>query len=133
MLSTKEQRREVSDYLYDHADEKDIYMKKNCVNAEHVHALIDLPVDRAVKDVAQLLKGSSSHWINKNDVSGGKFAWSTGYAAFSVSNDRVPDVVQYIADQQQHHRATSFREEWETFLTEQGFGDVVALEEEESP
>lgn len=133
MLSTKQQRREVSDYLYDHADEHDVYMKTNYVNAEHVHALIDLPVDRAVKDVAQLLKGSSSHWINQNDVTGGKFAWSTGYAAFSVSDDRVRDVVRYIANQQEHHRATSFREEWEGFLREQGFGDLVAFEEEESP
>ena len=40
----------------------------NYVNADHVHALIDLPTAFSIEKLMQLLKGSSSHWSNSNDV-----------------------------------------------------------------
>ena len=43
-------------------------MKINYVNADHVHALVDLPTAFSIEELMQLLKGSSSHWINANDV-----------------------------------------------------------------
>jgi len=49
-------------------------MKANHVNADHVHTLIDLPTGLSIEAAVQLLKGSSSHWINANDIAPGKFA-----------------------------------------------------------
>ncbi len=79
-------------------------MKINFVNPDHVHALIDLPTALSVEKVVQLLKGSSSHWVNSNDIVTGKFAWGRGYGAFSVSQSNVDQVARYIADQEEHHR-----------------------------
>lgn len=62
----EEVRRKLSDYLYNYAQEKQIYMHINYVNADHVHLLIDLPTSRSIEQVVKLFKGSSSHWINKN-------------------------------------------------------------------
>jgi putative transposase len=75
-----------SHYLTKYAEEKGIYMKINHVNADHVHALIDLPTSLSIEELMQLLKGSSSHWINANDIITGKFAWGRGYGAFSVQS-----------------------------------------------
>jgi REP element-mobilizing transposase RayT len=61
---------------------KSLYMKINYVNADHVHTLVDLPTGLSIEEVAQLLKGSSSHWINGNDLITGKFAWGRGYGDF---------------------------------------------------
>jgi REP element-mobilizing transposase RayT len=61
-------------------------MKTNYVNADHVHVLVDLPTALSIEQLVQLLKGSSSHWINANDILPAKFAWGRGYGAFSVSN-----------------------------------------------
>src|SRR6266436_1675670 len=55
-----------SRFLTEYALEKNIYMKINYFNPEHVHTLIDLPTNKSIEEVVQLLKGSSSHWINKN-------------------------------------------------------------------
>ena len=74
----KEAAASVSRFLTDYTEQKEIYMKINYVNADHVHALIDLPTNSSIEDVVQLLKGSSSHWINSNDVIQGKFAWGRG-------------------------------------------------------
>jgi len=78
-------------------------MKINYVNADHVHSLIDLPTAFSIEKLMQLLKGSSSHWINSNNVISGKFAWGRGYGAFSVSESNVNQVARYIANQKEHH------------------------------
>lgn len=39
------------------------------------------------------------------------FAWQEGYAAFTVSATARPGVRQYIANQEEHHRVKSYREE----------------------
>jgi len=115
-----ESQKKVSQFLYDYAKEKRIYMKINHVNPDHVHALIDLPTNYAIEEIFQMLKGGSSHWINQENIVPAKFAWGRGYAAFSVSHSRLPVVVRYIANQEEHHRKLSFREEYAHFIQAHG-------------
>ena len=68
----------LSTHLSGYAREKGIYMKINHVNADHTHALVDLPTSLSIEKLIQLLKGSSSHWINSNNLIAGKFAWGRG-------------------------------------------------------
>jgi len=110
----------VSGYLAEYAEKEGIYMKINYVNADHVHALIDLPTALSIEKVVQLLKGSSSHWINSNDLVTGKFAWGRGYGAFSVSESNVDQVARYIASQEEHHRVRTFAEELREFIDRHG-------------
>lgn len=107
---------QLSGYLSKYAAEKGIYMKINYVNADHVHALIDLPTNLCIEDMMQLFKGSSSHWINQSNLLPDKFAWGRGYGAFSVAQSGVDDVANYIANQEEHHRKKSFSEELALFV-----------------
>jgi putative transposase len=91
-LLTKSAAVKLSAHLYDYAKEKGIYLKINFVNADHVHALVDLPTNLCVEDVMQLFKGGSSHWINENNLVPGKFGWGRGYGVFSVSESGVAEV-----------------------------------------
>ena len=102
---------QVSGFVTKYAAEKGIYMKKNYVNADHVHALIDLPTSLCVEDLLHLLKGGSSHWINESKLVAGRFAWGRGYGVFSVSHSDVDGVIKYIAGQEEHHRKRSFADE----------------------
>src|SRR5438874_11593332 len=72
-----------SENLSRYSYEKGIYMKVNYFNADHTHALIDLPTNLSIEQVVQLLKGGSSHGINHNRLVKGRFAWGRGYGAFS--------------------------------------------------
>lgn len=119
-LLHKKAAADVSKFLKAHAQSKKIYMKLNFVNADHVHTLIDLPTRVSIEEVIQLLKGSASHWINANDIIGGKFAWGRGYGAFSVSESNVKTVVNYIANQQEHHHIRTFGEELQEFIERHG-------------
>ena len=110
-LLNKEAAPALSRYLSEYADTKGVYMKINYVNADHVHTLIDLPTNLSIEELIQLLKGSSSHWVNANNILAGKFAWGRGYGAFSVSESNVAQVAAYIAAQEEHHRVRTFAEE----------------------
>ena len=119
-LLSKSAAAKLSDYLTSYACEKAIYMKINFVNADHVHALVDLPASRAIDEVAQLLKGSSSHWVNESNLVPGKFAWQRGYGAFSVSHSAVAEVAKYIANQEAHHKKKSFVDELKQLVERYG-------------
>jgi putative transposase len=110
----------VSAYLTEYASEKRIYMKINYVNRDHVHALLDLPARLAIDDMMQLVKGSSSHWINQSNLLPCKFAWGRGYGAFSVSHSGVGKVARYIATQEDHHRKRSFSDELKLLVERYG-------------
>jgi putative transposase len=88
-------------------------MKINYVNADHVHVLVELPTSLSVE-------GSSSHWINANNMIRGKFAWGRGYGAFSVSQSIITRVAAYIAGQEAHHRLRSFSDELKEFINRHG-------------
>jgi REP element-mobilizing transposase RayT len=77
--------------------------------ADHVHLLIGLKATHCLADVLRELKKSSSVWVNEEI--GEVFAWQEGYAAFTVSPTARPAAKKYIANQEEHHRAKSYREE----------------------
>ncbi|MBO0694965.1 MAG: transposase [Verrucomicrobia bacterium] len=119
-LLNKNAASQVSHYLSEYAGAKGIYMKINYVNADHVHALIELPTSLSIEDLVQLFKGSSSHSVNANKVITGKFAWGRGYGAFSVSESNVDQVAAYIAGQEAHHRLRPFSDELREFIKRHG-------------
>jgi len=51
---------------------------------------------KSISELIKQIKGSSSHWINQNNLISEKFAWQTGYASYSVSESVVEKVYQYI-------------------------------------
>lgn len=120
ILSNKDVRKQISSYLYEYSFTKNIYMKKNFVNSEHVHVLIDLPTNQSIESVMHLLKGNSSHWINENKLTKTSFSWGRGYCALSVSESAVEKVSRYIENQEEHHCAKEFTEEYTAFINAYG-------------
>ena len=87
---------------------------------DHVHVLLTLPPTLPLADVIRTVKANSTRWVHQKWAEHDKFAWQTGYGAFSVSQSGVPDVSKYIAEQEEHHRKMSFQEEFLVFLKKQG-------------
>jgi len=86
---------------------------------DHVHLLARLPTGLSVADAVRTVKANSSKWINEQ-ITRSKFGWQRGYGAFSVSHSDMPRVIEYIRNQERHHRARSFEEELEILLTRHG-------------
>lgn len=81
---------------------------------DHVHVLLSLPAVMPLAKAVQLLKGSSSRWMNETHTKG--FAWQEGYGAFTVGVSQKPRTVDYIKRQAEHHRKVSFEEAFLAFL-----------------
>ncbi|OYX22666.1 MAG: transposase, partial [Algoriphagus sp. 32-45-6] len=83
---------------------------------DHVHILIGMRPTQSLSDLMQDIKGDSSKWINQKRLTSGKFSWQEGYGAFSYSKSHVARVIQYIQNQEVHHRKINFTEEYKAFL-----------------
>ena len=110
------------DFLIDKAKDLGIGFEKLNIQPEHVHGLIDLPSDRTVADFMHDIKGGSSHMLNE-DFFKSKFMWQRGYGAYSVSASKVRQVINYIANQTEHHRHESPEEEYQRWKREYGIFD----------
>ncbi len=79
---------------------------------DHVHILFGMPVIMSIADFMSAVKANSSKWINEQKFIKGKFQWQEGYAAFSYAKSQRNIIINYIANQEEHHRTKTFREEY---------------------
>jgi len=87
---------------------------------DHVHALFALSRTLPIASVVKEVKRTSSIWIKDVSRTVSKFHWQGGYAAFSVSQSNLAQVVQYIENQEEHHRRVTFQDEYRAFLRAYG-------------
>ena len=109
------------EHIKENATKKDIYIDSIDGGKEHLHLLISLGAKQSVSEIAQLLKGESSFWINSENRKMGKFSWQDEYFAVSVSESVLPKVRKYIRNQDEHHRVKPFSEEYDEFIKKYGF------------
>lgn len=83
---------------------------------DHVHVFVGLKPAMSISDLIRDVKNNSSNFINENKFVKGKFEWQEGYGAFSYSHSQLDNVYQYILNQEEHHRKTSFKQEYISFL-----------------
>jgi len=114
-LDTPEKRKKVWKHIKENAVEKGIYIDAVNGYSQHCHCLVSLGSDQTIAQIAQLIKGESSFWINKNKITDNKFGWQSEYWAVSVSESIIPSVRNYIFRQEQHHSKTSYEDECREF------------------
>ena len=83
---------------------------------DHVHLLLSLPATIPLAKAIQIIKGGSSKWVHDTFAEHRHFAWQEGYAAFSIGVSQTDATLSYIRSQAEHHRQTTFQEEFRTFL-----------------
>jgi putative transposase len=78
---------------------------------DHLHLLASVPPTIAVADFLRDVKANSSSRVHESFPAIEFFGWQDEYAAFTVSQSAVAQVVEYINNQQAHHKTMSFQEE----------------------
>ena len=82
--------------------------------ASHIHPSVSLA--SLVKDI----KVASSAYIKENRIFNKFVAWQIGYAAFTYSYKAKDRLIEYIKNQEIHHRKVSFLDELIELLLEHG-------------
>ncbi|KAA6343168.1 hypothetical protein EZS27_009142 [termite gut metagenome] len=87
---------------------------------DHIHILCVMSKNIALSKLVEHIKRNSSRWIKSKGDYYKNFAWQGGYGGFSVSQSLYAKTKQYIANQKEHHKKMTFREEYVLFLNEYG-------------
>jgi putative transposase len=83
--------------------------------SNHIHFLVGLNPAEALSVLVKEVKRCSSNFINEQRWIKGRFSWQEGYGAFS-SRSQLNNVIQYVVNQELHHKKKTFREEYVEML-----------------
>jgi len=116
----QEHARELYAYIMGFIKNKKGFLYRINGMEEHIHILCDLHPSIALADFMRDMKSISSGWMKET----GKFpefkGWADGYAAFTYAWKDKDMIVNYIKNQQEHHKKETFEEELKRLLEEFG-------------
>ena len=85
---------------------------------KHVHCFLGLKPVVSVSELMKTVKAKSSKYVNDHSLTPRKFEWQEGYGAFSYRQSDLDTIFKYIQNQEEHHKARSFRDEYLDLLKE---------------
>lgn len=80
----------------------------------HIHLAIEIEPSVPLTEWIGKVKGSSSHAMNEQ-FGKGSFEWQRGYAVVSFAKRNLKAVLDYIANQKEHHRRGTVNSTLERF------------------
>jgi REP element-mobilizing transposase RayT len=83
---------------------------------DHVHVFVGIKPVMNISELVRDLKNNSTNFINEQKFLNGKFSWQEGYGAFSYAHSQIESVYKYIANQEEHHKMKTFKDEYHDFL-----------------
>ncbi|MBD0723600.1 transposase [Flavobacterium sp. L1I52] len=83
---------------------------------DHVHCFLGLKPTVSISELMKTVKAKSSKYINDHNLTKSRFEWQEGYGAFSYGHSQIDVVYKYIANQEEHHKKKTFKEEYLEFL-----------------
>jgi len=86
----------------------------------HLHILTDLHPSYALSDFIREVKVSSSVWMKGSGLFPSFDGWADGYGSFSCSYIGLGNLIEYIKNQQEHHRKKSFEQEYRRIIMQSG-------------
>ena len=85
-----------------------------CINGtgNHIHMFFVLSKNYSLVKVMSTVKIAISRWLKKIGYHYKNFAWQSGYGAFSVCESISEKTINYIKNQEEHHKKKNFKEEY---------------------
>jgi len=85
---------------------------------DHIHILTHIHPTIAVSALVKDIKLASSVHIKENNLFPGFRGWQEGFGAFTYSIKQKDFLIEYIKNQEEHHRMRSFKEEYKEILND---------------
>lgn len=86
----------------------------------HLHILTDINPSLAPIDFVRDIKVSTSLWMKSSSFFPAFIGWAVGYGSFTCSYRDLDRLIDYVKNQQEHHRKFTFEEEYRRLLQEYG-------------
>lgn len=116
----KDVRKRVFGYLWGILKEKQCRLYRMNGVDDHLHFLTSLHPTLDLASLVREMKTSSTPWIKREKLIPDFPGWQDEYAAFTKSHQDVAEVIEYIKNQEEHHRKVPFVEEFKALLRDEG-------------
>ena len=115
-----ERREDLFRYVWGILKNRESHLFRINGTEDHVHILSSLHPSVSLADLIKDVKTGSSLWIKRQGIFSMFSHWQDGYAAFTHSKRDIDGLIEYIKGQTDHHRRTTFVEEYRKLLEEAG-------------
>ena len=115
-IISKKNRNRIEKYITGIVNHNSSKLYAIYANPEHVHLLVSRSPSISEEELLTIVADSSEKFINVNKLVVGQFKWQQSASAFSVSKSDVKRICKYILDQPEHHKKSSFEEEYQKFI-----------------
>jgi putative transposase len=116
----KERRDDLYRFIWGMLEKRQCYLFRIGGIEDHLHILTALHPTVALADLVKEIKTATSAWIKGEKVFPRFTHWQEGYGAFTCAAKDKAGLIDYIKLQEEHHRVTTFREEYEALLAKAG-------------
>lgn len=116
----KDKRDELYKYIWGILNKKRCHLYRINGVEDHLHIFTHIHPSVSLSNLVKDIKLASSDWIKNNTIFPMFEGWQDGYAAFTKSGNDKEIIINYIKDQEKHHRKKTFKEELQILLREAG-------------
>ena len=88
--------------------------------SDHIHILTHLHPVVSLASIVKDIKIASTVFIKNNNLFPMFSGWQDGYGGFTYSFKDKDKLIDYVKNQEEHHKTKSFREEFIEILNEHG-------------
>ncbi len=115
---TKDRRDDLYKYISGALKNKKCHLYRIGGIEDHIHILMDLHPTVSLSSIVKDIKLSSTEYIKENSLFPRFDGWQNGYGAFTYSIREKDILIEYIKNQEAHHKVKTFKEEYLELLKE---------------
>jgi putative transposase len=116
----KANRIDLYKYIWGILKEKNCFLYQMGGIEDHIHIVFSLHPSVALADLIRDIKISSSSFIKEKGFFPDFGGWQEGYGAFTYSIDAKEALIEYVKNQEEHHKTIDSKEEFRNMLKEFG-------------
>jgi putative transposase len=117
---TENNRQELYKYIWGILYNKKCHLYRIGGVSDHIHIVTHLHPTVSLASIVKDIKVASAAFIKNNNVFPMFSGWQDGYGGFTYSFNEKNKLIDYVINQEEHHKTMSFRDEFIELLKEHG-------------
>ena len=113
-------REEIYKYIWGILKNKKCHLYRIGGTSDHIHIVTHIHPTVSLASIVKDIKVASTEYIKSNHLFPLFSGWQDGYGGFTYSFKEKDRLIEYVKNQEKHHKTKSFREEFIELLTEHG-------------
>lgn len=118
MVLSKNRRDDLYKYISGILENKKCHLYRIGGIEDHIHIVTHLHPTVSLSSLVKDIKLSSSEYIKQNKLFPNFNGWQEGYGAFTYTIKQKDVLIEYVKNQEEHHKVKTFEEEYLEFLKE---------------